>query len=117
MLARVLLHVVEAAGPVQHQSHRSFGKGSGQAVTELPGVAAHLQHLDAVGRAPVTGLAAALRVEHCVLQDRPALALLHPSPQDLGVEGTKAGVKLVAGDPFHAGSLARTTALLHSPRR
>ena len=107
VLARVLLHVVEAAGPVQAQRGGARLQGRAQVVPDLALALLDLHHGHAVQGAQITGLATPLGVENRVLQDGEGPSLLLAAAQDAGLQRGGKGVAFVGGRRLHAGSLAQ----------
>ena len=82
MLARVLLHVVEAALPVETQIRGARRDRRREHVADRAILLLHVEDGDAVQRAAVGGLAAALGVEDRVLEDGEGLPGLHSGFDD-----------------------------------
>jgi len=107
VLARVLLHVIEAAGPVQAQRGGAFGHGPTEVVPDLALPLLDLHHGHAIQGAQIAGLASAFGVEEGVLQDGEGPSLLLTDLQDAGLQRGGERVAFIGGQLGHAGSLAQ----------
>ena len=92
VLARVLLHVIEAPLPVQTAHHRAFRNRLRQHVADLPIPLDNLQHRHAAKETAVGRLAPALRIEDRVLENREGAPCFVPRPDHPGFDpGLKIG--------------------------
>ena len=107
MLARVLLHVVKAAGPVQLKGSWTFRDGGSEKVEQFTCAFLDIHHGHAVHRAEVTGLPPALGVKDRVLQDHEGATILLSALQDAGLQRGGKRIAFVGRKLDHPGSLAQ----------
>ena len=93
VLSVVLLHVVEAAGPIDRSFHFSAGvERTVEQVQHLAVPILHVEHRRTAQRALVPRLAAALGIEGAAVQHRCWLAIQIPQRDEMGGEAGQVGV-------------------------
>ena len=86
MLARVLLHVVEAAVPVEPHTDGPRRHGRGDVVPDLAARLLHVENLDPVQEAVIRGLSPAFGKENRIVENRVRPPRVVAHLEDRGVE-------------------------------